>query len=144
MEVNSIKLTLCGGVGAVGAILANAFGGWSEDLITLITLMAVDYATGLIVAGVFNKSSKSDSGALSSNAGWKGLCRKGVTLLFVLVANRLDITLGVEYIKTSVVIAFITNEALSIIENAGLMGIGIPEPIARALELLKNKEDGAK
>lgn len=144
MEVNSIKLALCGGVGAVGAILANAFGGWSEDLITLITLMAVDYATGLIVAGVFNKSSKSDSGALSSNAGWKGLCRKGVTLLFVLVANRLDITLGVEYIKTSVVIAFITNEALSIIENAGLMGIGIPEPIARALELLKNKEDGAK
>lgn len=144
MEINSIKLTVCGGVGAVGAILANAFGGWSEDLITLITLMAVDYATGLIVAGVFNKSSKSDSGALSSNAGWKGLCRKGVTLLFVLVANRLDITLGVEYIKTSVVIAFITNEALSIIENAGLMGIGIPEPIARALELLKNKEDGAK
>lgn len=144
MEVNSIKLTVCGGVGAVGAILANAFGGWSEDLITLIILMAVDYATGLIVAGVFNKSSKSDSGALSSNAGWKGLCRKGVTLLFVLVANRLDITLGVEYIKTSVVIAFITNEALSIIENAGLMGIGIPEPIARALELLKNKEDGAK
>lgn len=144
MEVNSIKLTVCGGVGAVGAILANAFGGWSEDLITLIILMAADYATGLIVAGVFNKSSKSDSGALSSNAGWKGLCRKGVTLLFVLVANRLDITLGVEYIKTSVVIAFITNEALSIIENAGLMGIGIPEPIARALELLKNKEDGAK
>lgn len=144
MEINSIKLALCGVVGAVGSALANALGGWSDDLITLIIFMAVDYITGMIVAGVFKRSSKSNSGTLSSNAGWKGLCKKGVTLLVVLVAYRLDVTLGVAYIKTAVIIAFIINEVLSIIENAGLMGVHIPEPVTKALELLRNKDGGTK
>lgn len=144
MEINTIKIAVCGAVGVVGSAVANVLGGWSEDLLTLIIFMAIDYATGLIVAGVFKKSNKSDSGTLSSNAGWKGLCKKGVTLLVVLVAFRLDITLGVDYIKTAVIIAFIINEVLSIIENAGLMGINIPEPVTKALELLRNKDGGMK
>lgn len=49
---------------------------------------------GLMVAGIFKKSKKTESGALESHAGWKGLCRKGVTLLIVLVACRLDMTIG--------------------------------------------------
>lgn len=101
--------------------------------------MAIDYITGLIVAGVFNKSKKTDNGALESRAGWKGICRKGMTLLIVLIAHRLDLVMGSNFIRDVVVIAYIANEAISIIENAGLMGIPIPAIIVRAIEVLKNK-----
>ena len=104
--------------------------------------MAADYITGLIVAGVFKTSEKTANGALESRAGWKGLCRKGVTLLVVLVACRLDLVMGSNFIRDAVIIAFIANEAISIIENAGLMGIRIPAVIMRAIEVLKKKTEG--
>lgn len=127
--------------GCLGAAIAAVFGGWSAGMTTLLIFMAVDYATGLIVAGVFHRSPKSDGGALESRAGWKGLVRKGVTLLVVLVACRLDVMLGVTYIRDAVVIAFIVNESLSILENAGLMGVPIPAAITKAIELLKDNSD---
>ena len=83
--------------------------------------MGIDYVTGLIVAGVFHNSEKTTNGALESRVGWKGLCRKGVTLLIVLVGCRLDVVMGSNFIRDAVVIAFIVNETISIIENAGLM-----------------------
>ena len=103
--------------------------------------MAVDYITGLLVAAVFHNSPKTDTGTLESRAGWKGLCRKGVTLLIVLVACRLDIVAGTNFLRDTVVIAFIVNETLSIIENAGLMGIPIPKAITNVVDTLKNKVD---
>lgn len=127
-------------LGVAGGFVAAVFGGWSDALITLIAFMSIDYATGLIVAGVFKKSKKSESGALESRAGFKGLCRKGVALLIVLVAVRLDIVMHTSYIKDAVIIAFIANESISIIENAGLMGIPIPGVIAKAIDVLKEKE----
>ena len=127
--------------GCFGAAIAAVFGGWSAGLTTLIIFMAVDYATGLIVAGVFHRSPKSDGGALESRAGWKGLVRKGMTLLIVLIACRLDVMLGVNYIRDAVVIAFVVNETLSIIENAGLMGVPIPAAITKAIEMLREKSD---
>ena len=131
-------------VGAVGGFIAMAFGGWSDALITLIVFMSVDYITGLTVAGIFKKSKKSENGALESRAGFKGLCRKGVALLIVLVAVRLDIVMQTSYIKDAVIIAFIANEAISIIENAGLMGIPITPVIAKAIDTLKSSADSTK
>lgn len=128
-------------VGAIGGFVAMAFGGWSEALITLIVFMAVDYVTGLVVAGIFKKSKKSENGALESRAGFKGLCRKGVALLIVLVAVRLDIIMHTTYIKDAVIIAFVANESISIIENAGLMGIPVPGIIARAIDVLRNDSE---
>ena len=129
-------------VGVVGGIISTMFGGWDDALTTLVTFMAIDYITGLMLAGIFKKSRKSENGALESRrAGWKGLCRKGVTLLIVLVAVRLDMAVGTTFIKDATVIAFATNEALSIIENAGLMGVPIPGPIKRAIEVLKAKSE---
>ena len=127
--------------GAIGAILVQLFGGWTTDMQTLIIFMAVDFAMGLLIAGVFNKSTKTDTGALSSGAGFKGLCKKGVALLIVLVANQLDKVMGVEYIRTAVIIAFIVNETISIVENAGIMGVPIPKVITKAIDVLKNKAD---
>ena len=109
---------------------------------TLLIFMAVDYITGLMVAGIFHKSDKTPGGGLESRAGFKGLCRKGVVLLIVLVACRLDLLTGTDFIRDSCVVAFVVNEAISIIENAGLMGVPIPAVITRALEALKAKEEG--
>jgi len=132
-----MKHVICAAMGAAGAGVAAVFGGWSSGLTTLLIFMAVDYATGLTVAGVFHVSQKSADGCLESKAGWKGLIRKGVTLLIVLVACRLDLLLGTDYIRDAAVIAFCTNEALSITENAGLMGVPLPRVIVNAIALLR-------
>ena len=136
-----MKNGFCTMIGAIGALIASLFGGWDTALATLMIFMATDYVTGLIVAGVFHTSQKSENGALESRAGWKGLCRKGVTLLGVLVACRLDLITGTNFIRDAVIIAFICNETISIIENAGLMGIDIPPALTAAIEVLKKKSD---
>lgn len=144
MTINYIKNSIVTAVGVVGSFLAGLFGGWDAGLTTLVIFMALDYLTGLIVAGVFHNSEKTKNGALESRAGWKGLCRKGVTLLIVLVACRLDLVIGSNFIRDAVVIAFVANETISIVENAGLMGIPIPSAITRAIEVLKNKAEQEK
>lgn len=134
-------LTAC--VGALGGWLSWLYGGFSDAMLVLVVFMALDYATGLIVAGVFHKSSKSESGALESKAGWKGLCRKGVTLMIVMMAALLDRVLGTSYIKDAVIVGYIFNEGLSILENAALMGVPYPKALKSALDLLNKKSEGA-
>jgi toxin secretion/phage lysis holin len=128
-------------IGLLGAIVTTVLGGWSTGMATLVIFMAVDYISGLIVAGVFKKSKKSESGALESRTGFKGLCRKCMTLLFVMVAYRLDLLIGTNYIRDAVIIGFSVNELLSIIENAGLMGLPLPSVIVKAVGILKQKAD---
>ena len=137
-----MKNGICTIVGVVGSFIASLFGGWDTALVTLMIFMAVDYITGLAVAGVCHKSPKTDGGTLESRAGWKGLCRKGMTLLVVLVACRLDLIMGSNFIRDATIIAFIANETISIIENAGLMGAPIPGVLVKAIEVLKQKADG--
>lgn len=140
-NVIAMKSGILTGIGVVGGFIASLFGGWDAALTTLIIFMGIDYVTGLIVAGVFNNSTKSETGALESKAGWKGLCRKGVTLLVVLVACRLDLVIGSNFIRDAAVIAFIANELISIIENAGLMGVPVPAVITKAIDILKKKTE---
>lgn len=136
-----MKEGICAGIGVVGSFVASLFGGWDAALTTLVIFMAIDYITGLIVAGVFHNSAKTETGTLESRAGWKGLCRKGITLLIVLVACRLDMVIGSNFIKDAAVIAFIANEVISIVENAGLMGVPIPVVIIKAIDVLKSKAE---
>ena len=133
----------CSLLGVIGAAVTYLFGGWDTAMMTLLLFMAIDYVCGLIVAGIFKNSPKTETGALESRAGWKGLCRKGMTLLIVLVAYRLDLVMGTTVVKDGVVIAFLMNESISIIENAGLMGIPIPAVITNAIDLL-NKNLASK
>lgn len=137
--MNGLKTMICTGIGIVGSTVAATFGGWDAAMITLVSMMVVDYLTGVLVAGVFHNSPKTENGTLESKAGWKGLCRKGVTLLIVLVAARLDIILGTGVIRDAVIIGYIANETISIIENAGLMGVPIPAAIEKAIEVLQSK-----
>ena len=137
----TMKTTICTTIGMVGGCIASLFGGWDAVLVTLLIFMGVDYVTGMIVAGVFHASPKTENGALESRAGWKGLCRKGMTLLVVLVACRLDMVMGSNFIRDAAIIAFIANETISIIENAGLMGVPIPAVVVKAIEVLKENAE---
>ena len=136
-----MKETICTFFGVTGSFIAGLFGGFDASMITLLVFMSIDYITGLIVAAV-NKSPKSKSGGLSSTIGLKGLAKKCVVLMLVLVSARLDLTLETSYIRDAVCIGFIVNELLSIIENAGLLGVPLPSAIKNAIEILKSKEKG--
>ena len=138
------KEWIFGILGIIGSFIADALGGWDAALSTLIIFMGVDYITGLIVAGVFHNSEKTENGTLESRAGYKGLCRKGVILLIVLIAVRLDLVVGSDLIRDAVIIAFICNETISIIENAGLMGVPSPNTLKRAIEILAKKDEEEK
>lgn len=135
-----MKNTICTTIGIIGSFIASMFGGWTASLTTLLIFMGIDYITGLIVAGVFHMSPKTETGALESRAGFKGLIRKAMILLFVLIGYRMDLAVGTTYIRDAVCIAFVANELLSIVENAGLMGIPIPAVITNAIDILKKKE----
>lgn len=137
-----MKETLCTILGVTGSIIAGLFGGWDASIITLLIFMGVDYITGLIVAAA-RRSPKSSTGGLSSAISLKGLAKKCVVLLLVLVAARLDIMLGTSYTRDAVCLAFMANELISILENAGLLGIPLPAALTNMIEILqrKNKEE---
>lgn len=138
-----MKEMICIAAGVLGSGFASVFGGWDAAIVTLVVFMAMDYVTGMLVAGVFKRSPKTEGGGLESRAGWQGLIRKGVTLLIVVVAARLDLLVGDQsFIRDGVVIAFLVNEVLSIVENAGLMGVPIPPVLVKAIEVLKQRSEG--
>ncbi|WP_294364630.1 holin family protein [uncultured Ruminococcus sp.] len=133
-----MKETICTIAGVVGSFIAGLFGGWDASMATLLLFMGVDALTGIMTAYA-GRSSKSQSGKLSSKSCWRGLAKKCVSLLLVLVAARLDITLGTTYIRDAVCIAFVVNELISITENAGLLGVPLPGILTKAIELLQTK-----
>ncbi len=139
--MEKIKFTMIGIAGAIGSGISACFGGWDAGLKVLFIFMGLDYLAGLIVAGIFRKSKKTASGGLNSSTGWKGLAKKGGTLLIVFVAAQLDVLMGSTFIRDGVVIAFVLNETISIIENAGLMGVPIPPVLTKAIDLLARKSE---
>ena len=136
-----MKETVSACAAVAAGLVSWLVGGFDVPITALVICMAVDYITGLIVAGVFHASPKTAGGGLDSRIGWKGLARKVVTILLVVVANLMDLVLGCQYIRDAAVIGFCANECISILENAGLMGLAIPKPIADAVEQLSRKEE---
>ena len=135
-----MKEGICTLTGILGAALCWAYGGWDAAMAALLVCISVDYISGSLVALVFHKSSKTESGAYNSAYGLKGLCKKGLMLLFVLVAVQIDRLLGTAYVRDAVCIGFCANEILSIVENLGLAGIPMPEAVIKALEQLQHKK----
>jgi toxin secretion/phage lysis holin len=105
--------------------------------------MAVDYITGLMVAGVFKTSQKTQTGTLSSKIGFQGICKKIAIILCIYISVKIDLIAGTNICRNSTVIAFIANEILSIGENLGLMGLKLPTSITGAIDNLV-KKDGDK
>lgn len=134
-----MKETVCTVLGVIGGGIAWAFGGWDTAMVALLICISVDYISGSIVALVFHKSTKSETGAYNSAYGLKGLSKKGLMLLFVLVAVQIDRLLGADYVRDAVCIGFCTNEILSIVENLGLAGVPMPQAVTKALEQLQKE-----
>ena len=141
MDANVIKNGILAGLAVFGSFAANALGGWDAALQVLIALMVADYITGVLVAAVWHKSSKSSSGTLNSVAGFKGILKKCMILMLVWIGVLLDQALGSAYARTAVVLFFVGNEGISLLENLGLMGVPFPAFLRRALEALRDQGD---
>lgn len=141
MNIIEIKDMILAALAAAGSAIAGALGGWDAALSTLLILMAIDYVTGVLVAAVWHKSGKTDSGGVSSAAGFKGLLRKAVMLLVVFLAAQMDKTLGIDYVRTAACLFYIANEGLSILENTAIMGVPYPAFIRNMLDALRKKTD---
>ena len=105
----------------------------------LLVCMVVDYITGVAVAIIFHKSTKTTNGSASSKEGFKGIVRKICILMLVGIAHCLDSVMGVHYMRMLAIFFFIGNEGISILENMGLMGVPYPEFIKKALEVIREK-----
>lgn len=125
--------------GTIGSLLINLIGKSTDDLIILIVLMIIDLIVGFLVSAIWQKSSKTDSGKLSSAVMFKGITKKFFTLVIVVIAYQLDILLAVNVIRHIVIIAFIVEEVLSITENITITGIKIPTIITKALDVLEKE-----
>ena len=122
--------------------MGHFLGGWDTYIQILIYLMVLDYATGMVVAGVFKKSKKSKDGGLSSSKGFRGIFKKFMIVMMVSVGYQIDVIIGWnDFVRYAVIVTFIANEIVSLTENAGLMGVPIPTPIKKAIALLNEKGD---
>jgi toxin secretion/phage lysis holin len=130
---------ICLLAGFVGGFFTFLLGGWTEGMKTLVIMMVIDYISGVIVAAVFKNSAKTARGGLNSNVGFKGLTKKFFELMIVAAMVRIDIMLGITYLRDLCIIGFVLNEMISITENAGLMGIPLPPVVTKAIELLNEK-----
>lgn|SRR5690625_1530252 len=118
-----------------GAAASFLFGGWSALLSILLAFVVIDYITGCIASGVHGK--------LNSQIGWKGIAKKVAIFFIVAVAHMVDVALGGEtsMFRDAAIFFYLANEVLSITENAGKIGIPIPDKLLNAVEVLKGKED---
>jgi len=121
-------------IATIGTIVGYFLGGFDAMLITLLIFIVIDYVTG-IMDGVIQKN-------LSSEVGFKGIFKKVLILLMVGIATRLDITLGIEGLRYLVISFYIANEGISILENASILGLPVPNKIQEVLEQLKSEKEG--
>lgn len=115
-----------------GAIVGYFLGGWDGLLKALIIFIAADYVTGILAAIIKKK--------LSSEIGFEGICKKIFILIMVGVCNIIDETLiGQPMLRTAVIFFYISNEGISIVENAAVIGLPVPPKVVAILQQLKTK-----
>ena len=127
--------TIKGIIAAVCAFASYIFGGWDGLMIALVIFIIADYISGVIAAAVEKK--------LSSEVGAKGIAKKIFMLLIVAVANIIDINVIGEghTLKTVTMIFYICNECISLLENAGRIGVPVPKKLLDVLSQLKANND---
>lgn len=143
--MGEIKTLLYIVTGFISGGISYIFGSWTYSLFVLIAFIVIDFLLGWIVAGVFKNSPNTASGGLCSSACLKGSVKKVMSLVLVAIANMLGqlfssngIPLG-DSLREITIWCLILTEGLSIFENLGLMGIDLPEPLTKALDVLQNK-----
>lgn len=124
-------------IGALTTGIYKVIGEPTQDLKILLLLMVIDLIVGFTVSAVWHKSSKTKSGKVSSKVMFKGIVKKILTLVLVVVAYQIDILLGYDVIRHVAIIAFIVQEIISIIENISITDIKVPDIITKALDVLE-------
>ena len=122
-------------VTAIGGFLGYFLGGMDGFLYALIAFVVIDYITGLMVAAIQKK--------VSSEVGFKGICKKVLIFILVGVANIVDrqIIGNGSAIRTAVIFFYLSNEGISILENTALIGLPVPQKLRDVLEQLKGPAD---
>ncbi|MFD1739245.1 holin family protein [Bacillus salitolerans] len=118
----------------VGSFTSFMFGGWGSLLSILTLIIILDFITGIIASGI--------EGKLSSRLGFKGIAQKVIIFALVSVAHAIDVAIGEQHmIRDATIFFYLVNETLSIIENAGRVGLPVPSFLVKAIELLKTKSN---
>ena len=122
-------------VAAIGGWLGYFLGGMDGLMIALVVFMALDYITGLMCAVIDKK--------LSSTVGFKGICKKVLIMMLVGVAHIVDLhVVGTgQALRSAVICFYLSNEGVSVLENAGHLGLPIPEKLKDILAQLHNRSD---
>lgn len=139
--MNYIKNLILIAFASLGSIVTSLLGGWDSFLKALVMFMIIDYITGIAVAFVFHKSTKTKAGGASSKECFKGIVKKICIIFLVGVAVAVDNISGTHYLRSATIFFFLGNEGMSILENIGLMGVPYPAFIKKALEVIKDKGD---
>lgn len=120
-----------------GSIATYLFGGCTYLIYVLVTFVIMDYISGMLASGI--------EGKLNSEVGWRGIAKKVSIFLLVAIGHLIDVVLGNtgDIVRDAIIYFYVFNELLSIIENMGRIGLPIPSILEKAIEILKNKSDGA-
>jgi len=138
-NAKGIYYTILAALATVGGVASQYLGGWDQLTQLLAWAMAIDYITGALCAAVWHKSPKTATGGYESRAGFKGLIRKGVIILIVMIAAELDKLAGTTAMRTATILFFAANDGMSILENLGIMGVPYPPALKNAFEVLRRK-----
>ena len=123
-------------IAAIGGAAAYLWGPWDALILALVCVVAMDYVTGVVKAAVLRR--------LDSAVGFRGLMKKGFIFALVALAGIVDRILPAanDAVRSAVILFYIANEGLSILENAGEMGLPLPEPLKSALVKIQQPSQG--
>ena len=129
--VDALRIAAAG----IGGIVTYIWGPWDALIVALVAMVIIDYITGVIKAAV--------QGKLSSAVGFRGLLKKVAIFLLVAVGVMVDRVIPAtnEAVRSAVIFFYIANEGLSILENAGELGLPLPAALKKSLEKMKDKEE---
>jgi toxin secretion/phage lysis holin len=131
-SMERFDLMLKWGVALVGSVSTYFWGGWSELISFFLLAIVIDWVTGIAA------SIKEGTGLSSSVGSW-GLAKKGLMLLVVILAHRLDVLMGMDVIMIGAIYFYLANELLSITENYGRLGLPLPKQIKDVIAIFKQK-----
>lgn len=119
-------------IGFLGSIITYAFGGWSEMMSFLLVCFVIDWLTGIA-------ASIREGKGVNSQVGFWGIAKKGLMLLVIMMAHRIDVLMGADLVMSGAIYFYIANELISITENYGRLGLPLPNKLKEIITVLKEK-----
>lgn len=134
----TLKNYICASLGAFGALVFGVLGGYTPTLQFLLGAMIADYVIGIIIA-VLKLSNKTETGGLNSAVGFRGLIKKCGILVMVWIGYQVDVTFNLNIARHMIILGFLANEVISVIENLGLLGVVKNDAVIKMIDILKKQ-----